>query len=147
MNVNWVISCTHSPTRPDRLERGGPCWLLKLRWTGTQRVHAYESGPFFVGSLCLSCRYKRFLFCLGCSIVGSVQNIFFPNRTLFQFMCPHRQATWAGSRAGSEYVSPYQTLCCGDQWDPLTHVSSSHIFLAIVATGNRIGRQQKTMGL
>ncbi len=26
-----------------------------------------ESGPFLVGSLGLSCRYKRFLFYLGCS--------------------------------------------------------------------------------
>jgi hypothetical protein len=26
-----------------------------------------ERGPFLVGSLVLSCRYKRFLFCLGCS--------------------------------------------------------------------------------
>jgi hypothetical protein len=30
-----------------------------------------------------------------------VQNIFFPCRTLFYFMCRHRPATWAGSRAGS----------------------------------------------
>ncbi len=35
--------------------------------------------------------------------------ICFPHRTLFQFMCPHRPANWAGSRAGppvSECVSP-----------------------------------------
>ncbi len=24
--------------QPERQERGGPCWLLKLRWIGTQRV-------------------------------------------------------------------------------------------------------------
>jgi hypothetical protein len=39
--------------------------------------------------------------------VGPVQLIFvlswlfFPNRTLFQFICLHRPASWAGSRAGS----------------------------------------------
>jgi hypothetical protein len=34
--------------------------------------------------------------------------IFFPYRTLFLFLCPHRPASWAGSLAGSpvsEYVS------------------------------------------
>ncbi len=43
-------------------------------------------------------------------LIWSAQyKIFFPHRTLFQFMCPHRHATWAGSRAGppvSECVSP-----------------------------------------
>jgi hypothetical protein len=33
------------------------------------------------------------------ALVGPGQNIF-PHRTLFLFMCPHRPATWAGSRAG-----------------------------------------------
>ncbi len=42
------------------------------------------------------------------ALVGLVQNIFFPHRTLFQCLCPHRPASWAGSRAGSpvpQYVS------------------------------------------
>jgi hypothetical protein len=37
---------------------------------------------------------------------------FFPHSTLFQFMCPHRPATWASSRAEppvSEYESPVTT--------------------------------------
>jgi hypothetical protein len=34
------------------------------------------------------------------ALVGSVQNIFFPHRTLFQFICPYRPASWADSRAG-----------------------------------------------
>jgi hypothetical protein len=45
---------------------------------------------------------KEILSCLGCS------KIFFRHRTLFYFMCLHRLATWAGSRAGSlasEYLS------------------------------------------
>ncbi len=36
-----------------------------------------ERGPFLVGSLVLSCRYKRFLFCLGCSRWPSTINICF----------------------------------------------------------------------
>ncbi len=35
------------------------------------------------------------------ALVGPVQNIFFPHHTLLQFLCPHRPAMWAGSRAGS----------------------------------------------
>ncbi len=36
-----------------RGEKGGPCWLLKLVWMGTQRVQIKESSS--VGSLGLSC--------------------------------------------------------------------------------------------
>jgi hypothetical protein len=34
------------------------------------------------------------------ALVGSVKNIF-PYQTLFHFICPHCQASWAGSRAKS----------------------------------------------
>ncbi len=34
------------------------------------------------------------------ALVGPVQNIFFPHRTLFQLLCPLHPASWAGSRAG-----------------------------------------------
>ncbi len=64
-----------------------------------------ERGPALVASLVLSCRYKRFSFCLGCSRRPSTK-YFFPHRTSFQFLCPHRPASWAGSRAGSP-VSQY----------------------------------------
>ncbi len=36
-----------------------------------------ERSPSLVGSMGSLCRYKRFLFCLGFSIVSPVQNIFF----------------------------------------------------------------------
>ncbi len=39
-------------------------------------------------------------------LVGPEQKIF-PYRTLFQFLCPQRPASWAGSRAGS----PVSKLC------------------------------------
>ncbi len=57
-----------------------------------------ERGPSLVGSLGLSCQYKRFLFCLGCYCRPSTKYLF-PYRTLFQFLCPHRPASWTGSRA------------------------------------------------
>jgi hypothetical protein len=59
-----------------------------------------ERGPFLVGSLGLSCRYKRFLFCHSCSVVSSVQTIFFLTLRYFN-NCLHRPASGSGSRAGS----------------------------------------------
>jgi hypothetical protein len=53
-----------------------------------------------VGSLDSSCRYKRFLSCLGCASQRSTK-YYFPHYTLFPFISPHHSATWAGSRAGS----------------------------------------------
>jgi hypothetical protein len=50
-----------------------------------------ERGPSLVSLLGLSRRYKRFLFCLGCSSRPST-TYFFPYRTLFKFSCPHRPA-------------------------------------------------------
>ncbi len=38
---------------------------LKLRQMGTQGVHTYERYPSVVGSVSSSCRFKRFLSCLG----------------------------------------------------------------------------------
>jgi hypothetical protein len=99
----------------ERLEMVGPCWLLKLSQMGTQRVQMKGVFPL-VGLLGSSCRYKRLLSCLGCP--G-----FFPHRTLFQFICPHRPAIWTGSRGGPpvfEYVPPahpVQRGCGMAKWD------------------------------
>jgi hypothetical protein len=52
------------------------------------------------------------------ALVGPVSNIF-PHRTLFQCLCPHRPASWTGSRAGSPVsytevcVSGYYTFVQG----------------------------------
>jgi hypothetical protein len=35
------------------------------------------------------------------ALVGPVQNIFSPNRTLLHFICPNRPPSWAASRAVS----------------------------------------------
>ncbi len=72
-----------------------------------------ESGPSLVCFLGLSCGYKRFLVCFGCSSRQSTKT-FFPHRPLFQCLCPHRPASWAGSHAGSP-VSSYVSLT-GTQW-------------------------------
>jgi hypothetical protein len=61
-----------------------------------------KRGPSLVGSLGLSCRYKRFVISLA-SLVSPVQNIFF-----LTSIFPHRPTIWAGSQAGSPvfwYVS------------------------------------------
>ncbi len=34
--------------KPERPERGGPCWLLKLRWMGTQRVQMIGVNSWWV---------------------------------------------------------------------------------------------------
>ncbi len=57
-----------------------------------------------VGSLGLSCRYKRFLPCLGCPSRPSSKYSPYTSSILLS----HRSASWAGSRAASpfsQYVS------------------------------------------
>ncbi len=73
--------------------------VLKLRLMGTRRVQMKGRSPSLVVSLSSSCRYKWLLSCL-CLIWSAQYKIFFLHRTLFQLMCNHRPATWAGSRAG-----------------------------------------------
>jgi hypothetical protein len=75
-----------------------PFWLLK--WGKWQLKEYKWKGPSLVGSLGLSCCFRRFLSCLSCSSRPSTCNIhvFFPHHTLFQFICP---GSWAGSRAES----------------------------------------------
>jgi hypothetical protein len=60
-----------------------------------------ERGPSLDGSLGLSCWYMSLLFSLLFALVGPIQKICFPRRTLYQLLCPHPPASWAGSRAGS----------------------------------------------
>ncbi len=55
-----------------------------------------EMGPTLVASLGSSCRPAL------AALVSPVQ-MFFPRRTLFQFICPHRPAIWAGNLTGSPF--------------------------------------------
>jgi hypothetical protein len=59
----------HRPrwARPERLESGGPSLLTVETDLNVDSKSSNERGPSLVGSLGLSCRYKRFLFCLRCS--------------------------------------------------------------------------------
>ncbi len=58
-----------------REKEGWPLLTVDTEVNGDSK-RTNERCPFLVGSLGLSCLYKRFLFCLSCS-VGPVQNIFF----------------------------------------------------------------------
>jgi len=72
---------------PERLERGAPCWLLKLRWMGTQRGHMIGVLPWLVG---WTRRAGTKDFCPAlAALVSQIQNIIF-HRTLFHFNSPHR---------------------------------------------------------
>jgi hypothetical protein len=76
---------------------------------GTQRVQMKEVLPWLV---LWSRRAGTRDFYPALAAQVSQYKIFFPHRTLFKFMCPHRPATLAGSRAGppvSECVSPFVT--------------------------------------
>jgi hypothetical protein len=58
-----------------------------------------REGNFFslIGSFDLPLEFCPVL----AALVGPVTKIFFPHRTLFQFICSHLPSSWAGSRAGS----------------------------------------------
>jgi hypothetical protein len=71
---------------PERPESGGPCWLLKLRqmgykWKVPWLIHWAHGAS------------SRYFYPAEPARVSAVQNIFFPHRTLFHFMCPHHPAT------------------------------------------------------
>ncbi len=51
---------------PERPERGGPCWLLKLRQMGTYRVQMKGVLPWLV-RWARRTSTKDFLSCLGCT--------------------------------------------------------------------------------
>jgi hypothetical protein len=92
-----LIQWRSQKTRETR--EGWPLLTLETEANGDSK-RTNERDTFLVGSLCLSCRCKLFLFCLGCFSQPSTK-YFFPHRTLLQFLRPQYPASWAGSRAGS----------------------------------------------
>jgi hypothetical protein len=89
-------------------ETGFPTVAVETEENGDSRSTTYERGPLLVGFW--ACRVSTRELCSTLTaLVGPVQNIFFPRRTLFQFLCTHRPASWAGSRAGS----PVSVHNCG----------------------------------
>jgi hypothetical protein len=78
-----------------RLERGGPCWVLKLRWMHGDSKEYKWKGSFLSWFVRLVVPRDFYW-----ALVGTVKLV--PNRILFQFLCPDRfKRSWAGSRAGS----------------------------------------------
>jgi hypothetical protein len=62
----------------------------QVNWDSKRTI---DRGPSLVSSLDLSCRYRRFLFCLGCSSQPSTK-YYFSHRTLFHFISLRSPATW-----------------------------------------------------
>jgi hypothetical protein len=92
-------------------------WPLLTVETGVNgNSKSTENGGFFLGYFAgLVMPGQEILFRLGCSSRPSTK-YFFPHRTQFRFLCPHRPASWAGSRAGSpvsKYVSLVQNIIEG----------------------------------
>ncbi len=67
--------------KPERLEMGGPCWLLKLRWMGTHRVQMKGFIPWLFR---WASRAGSRDFCSALAVpFGPSPKYFFPHRTLF----------------------------------------------------------------
>ncbi len=73
-------------------------------------------GPALVGSLGLSCRYNRFLFCLGCSSRPSIIYFFLAVHYFISFV-PIAQQTGRAAVLGRRSLS--MCLCCRLE-DPFT---------------------------
>jgi hypothetical protein len=91
-----------------RLERGGPCWRLKLRWMGTQRVQRKEEVlPWLVRWACRTCT-RDFCSALA-TLFGSLQYIFFPAEHYFHSFVPITQQ--ADQAAVLGHLSLSVSLC------------------------------------
>jgi hypothetical protein len=66
---------------------------------GTQRGQM-KGGLSWLGPWAYPAGTRYYCFALA-ALVGQIQNIFCPHRTLYQPLCPHPPASWTGSRAGS----------------------------------------------
>jgi hypothetical protein len=89
---NWFVGCR-------KTKEGWPLLTVETEVNGDSKS-INERVPSLLGSLGLSEQYKRFFVCLGCSSQPCTKYLF-PQCTLFQFLFPHRQASWAGSHAWS----------------------------------------------
>ncbi len=62
------------------LVRGGPCWLLKMRWLGNQKEYKWKG--YFLGCM------VYWACCAGTRLVGPVQNIFSSPYTISMPLTP-----------------------------------------------------------
>ncbi len=79
---------------------GWPLLTFETEMNGDSKS-TNERGPSLVGSLSLSCRAGTRDFVLPWLLYSAQYKVFIPHPILFHFLLPHRQASWAGSRAGS----------------------------------------------
>ncbi len=118
---------------PERLERGA---LLTVETEGNRdSKKTNERGPNLVSSLGLSCRYKGFLFCLGCSSRPSTKYFFSP----YIFSIP---LSPSASKLGRQSLRVYLWFChlkyrsCADQpyilsWPMVISSSVNEFFVAV----------------
>ncbi len=95
------------------------CWFVGRH----QRDYTVQSGV--APADCWNCgewELKEYISSVRSNLTAQYQNIF-PNRTVFQFLCPHRWASMAGRRARSP-VSYHVSLIA---INALGHRSSSNI--------------------
>ncbi len=110
MSLESDMKCTHVPAKIDYrgVATAELARLLKLRGMGTQRVQMKGSLPWLVRWADLA-GTRDFLSCLSCSSRPGTK-YFFPHRTLFQFIWPHR-AQQAGQAAVLGHLSLSMCFC------------------------------------
>ncbi len=86
----WHRRCVLGPSVSRREAReGGPCWLLKLRWMGTQRV---QIKGLLLWLVRFACRAGRRDFCSAlAALVGPLQTILFLTVHYFNSLVPIAQ--------------------------------------------------------
>ncbi len=111
LSSRWSLSSPKSGTPRrnrillwvERLEWGGPCLYVETEMNGDPKEYKWTD---FLGLVV--CRYKRFLSCLGWSIVGPVQNIFPSPYTISIHLSPISQQT--GQAVVLVHLSPSFTV-------------------------------------
>ncbi len=99
-----LLDSVHFTQRGQRGVAPADCWNCLSGWNwDTEGLMEYNGKGLFLGhgwftSLSLLCRYEIFLSCLIAALVSPKQNNF-PHRTLFHFMFPIAQRTWANGQA------------------------------------------------
>ena len=77
--------------RPERLKRGSLCWLLKLRWMGTQRVQMKGVLPWLIRWACIA-DTKDFFLVLPLVLQSAQYKIFFHTLSYQGTLHPKRTA-------------------------------------------------------
>ncbi len=80
---SFSFICSTFGTRETR--EGWPLLTIETEVNGDSK-RTNERGSFLAGSFGMSCRYKRFLFCLGCPGQPSTKYFFLTVHYIFQFL-------------------------------------------------------------